>query len=463
MEAATNKTEASAGKQPKVLRIGIIQGGKIIEERRCKKLETVSVGQSPKAMFVVTSPAMPKSFDLFEWTGEHYYLRLGDGMDGRIQLTGDAVSDLAALKASNQAVKRGGAIGVPITEDSRGKVMIGDVTVLFQFVEPPAAAGRVELPDEARGSLVSMIDLQFSSIFSVTALLLISVVAYARSVPYVEPTTIEELGERYQKLIMPDRIPEPTDTAVADAGDKGKEKQPEVKAKAADAGKNKGKGKGKAEGPVDAEAAARARKEALTKAVAGKGLLGVIGTKGSGGALADVFADGGFGDQELGNAFSGIQGVDFADGSGAKGTRGGGSGEAATLGSLGTDGGGGRNVSVGGKAEAEVRGSVGAEAPTVEGDLSADVIKQEMNKKLRALKDCYERQLKRVPTLKGKIVLQFEIMESGRVQSVSIEDDSVGSPEVKSCILERARTWRFPTPAGGSVFVSFPLVFTPAS
>jgi hypothetical protein len=33
---------------------------------------------------------------------------------------------------------------------------------------------------------------------------------------------------------------------------------------------------------------------------------------------------------------------------------------------------------------------------------------------------------------------------------------------VNSCILDRARAWRFPQPSGGSVFVSFPLVFTPS-
>jgi hypothetical protein len=458
---ASRKTNPAPGGGPKVLRIGIIQGGKIIEERRLKRRETVSIGSNPKSMFVVTSAQVPKSFDLFEFQGEEYFLRFADGMDGRIQLTGDQVTNFESLKNSSKAQKRGNAIGVPLNDQSRGKVMIGDVTVLFQFVDPPAAAAKIELPTEARGSVLSMIDIQFSSIFVVTALLLISVVAYARGLPYIEPTTVEELGEQYQKMIMPDRIPEPQQ--VADTG-KDKEKG-EDKAKGKDEGKKaptkaKGKGEGKA---VDAEAAARARREALTKAVAGKGLLGVIGTKGSGGAIADVFADGGFGEGNLGDAFSGIQGVDFAESGGSRGTRGGGSGEAASLGNLGTEGGGGRSVSVGGKAEAEVSGRVGAEAPTVEGDLSADVIKSEMNKRLRSLKDCYDRALKRNPSLKGKIVLSFEIQESGRISSLNLEDDSVGSAEVKSCIAERARSWRFPQPSGGSVFVSFPLVFTPSS
>jgi TonB family protein len=465
MNPASSKKEEPAGTGPKVLRIGIIQGGKIIEERRLKRRETVSIGSNPKANFVVTSAQVPKSFDLFEYAGDQYFLRFAEGMDGRIQLTGDSVSDFNALKTGSKAVKRGAAMGVELNDASRGKVMLGDVTVLFQFVDPPAAAAKIELPTEARGSVLSMIDVQFSSIFVVTALLLISVVAYARGLPYIEPTTVEELGESYQKMIMPDRIPEPTQVATDDAKGKDKEKD-EGKGKEKDDGKAKGaKGKSKSadKGPVDAEAAARAKKEALAKAVAGKGLLGVIGTKGAGGAINDVFADGGFGEGNLGDAFSGIQGVDLAEGSGAKGTRGGGGGESTSLGSLGTEGGGGRNVSVGGKAEADVSGRVGAEAPTVDGDLSPDVIKAEMSKRMRSLKDCYDRALKRTPTLKGKIVLAFEILESGRVSSLKVEEDSVGSAEVKACILDRAKSWHFPPPSGGSVFVSTPLVFTPAS
>jgi TonB family protein len=85
-----------------------------------------------------------------------------------------------------------------------------------------------------------------------------------------------------------------------------------------------------------------------------------------------------------------------------------------------------------------------------------------MSKNLRALKDCYERQLKRFPQLQGKIVLSFEITESGKVTGASFAEDTLKNGEVKQCILERARFWRFPKPDGGSVFVQFPLLFTPS-
>ncbi|MCC7381036.1 MAG: AgmX/PglI C-terminal domain-containing protein [Deltaproteobacteria bacterium] len=460
-EQVSKRDSRAPGQLGKVLRIGIIQGGKIIEERRLKKRETVSVGSGPKATFQISSGAVPKHFDLFEFTGTQHFLRFADGMEGKIQLTGDSVSDFKQISGRGQAVKRGNVMGVELNDESRGKVMIGDVTVLFQFVDPPSAPTKAVLPSDIKGSLISSIDVQFSSIFLATSIFMLILITYAQSQPYIEPTTIEEVSERYQKLIMPDRLPEPPMEQVADKGEeKAKEKTPD---KGKDKPEKVSKAKGKAEKKaVDPEAAARARKEALAKAVAGKGLLGVIGTKGRGdGALSDVFADGDFGEGALGDAFSGIQGVDIADGSGARGTRGGGAGEGIGIGDMATSGGG--SVSTGSKVEREVRAEARFEAPEVEGDLSPDVIKDVMRKNLRAMRDCYERQLKRFPNLQGKITITFEIVDSGKVSNVDITEDTVRNPEVKACIISRAKFWRFPKPSGGSVFVSTPLVFTPAN
>ncbi|MFO0726090.1 MAG: AgmX/PglI C-terminal domain-containing protein [Myxococcota bacterium] len=457
-------SEADKASQ-KVLRIGIIQGGKIIEERRMKKRESVTVGSAQGCSFTVASTQVPKQFTIFELSGNKHYLRWVEGMEGKIQLAGNGgTSDFKQIVAKGEAKKRDDVMAVELIDNtdagacSRGKVTIGDVTVLFQFVDPPSAAPKVALPDEVKGGFLTTIDVQFSSIFTATSLAMMAIVAYAQSVPYVEPSTIEEMSERYQKLIMPTRVPEPPrDEKPSDDGkDKSKDKDAEKEKAKPEKAKSKSKAEDK---PVDAEAEARARKEALQKKVAGKGLLGILGSKGREGAVNDVFNDSGFGEGKLGEAFSGIQGVDVADSAG-KGTRGGGSGGSASIGDLKTSGGG--STTLGAKGEAEVRGNLQTEAPEVEGDLSADIVKKEMQKNVRALKDCYERQLKRFPTLAGKLTISFEILDSGKVGNVDFTEDSLKNADVKSCIKERARYWRFPKPNGGSVFVNFPLVFTPA-
>ncbi len=458
----------SKSKATKVLRIGIIQGGKIIEEQRFKKRETVSIGRpgGKKATFVVDSPNVPDMMNVFELTGGNYFLNFNDNMQLSLQDPDASFSDVASLKKHPKAAKKGDGYRFPLTDDNRGKVIFKDVTVLFQFVDPPLAGGKMDLPEDIRGGFLSSIDIQYTTILVVVGLIGISIVSYAAQQPYVEPSTVEQISERYQKLIMPDRPVEPPQVAdkgeAADEG-KGKEKKakPEAKPKKKVAkGKSNSKGDGKGK-KVSAEAAAKARKEALTKRVAGSGLLAVIGTQGEGdGALADVFADGSAADGDIGDAFSGIQGIDIADSSGAVGTRGGGSGESASIGDIATEGGG--SVSTGTKQETAVKGTVGSEAPTVDGELSPDKIQRAMRKYLGAVKDCYERALKRNPKLAGKIVIGFEITERGKVEEFSFPVDNVGNADVRSCIKRRSRSWRFPKPDGGSVYVEFPLVFEPS-
>ena len=54
---------------------------------------------------------MPKSFDMFEWTGDQYYLRYTEGMEGRIQLTGDGTRRRVVLDVTVDGVE-GAALGV---------------------------------------------------------------------------------------------------------------------------------------------------------------------------------------------------------------------------------------------------------------------------------------------------------------------------------------------------------------
>lgn len=460
MSAAKKSGEKEA---PKVLRIGIVQRGKIIDEREMKRRETVTVGSSENATFTVASPALPSSFDLFEYDGKRYYLRFTPDMEGRVQHSGNEVLSFDKLRGMGRVVKRGDHEAFVMDDSSRGKVIIGgDVTVLFQFKTPLAAPVKPVLPADIRGSLLQNIDTQFTAIFVAVALLQISLVTYARNLPYIEPTSIDEIDQSYQRLIMPDREPEPPmDQPVADKGDdKGEEKKEEPKKK--EPAKKPQKKAGKDDSKKSDEASAKARKEAVAKKVAGKGLLKVLGAKGGGGdsALDDVFSEGTGSMGDLGEAFSGVQGVDIAGSGEEAGTRGGGSGEGVGIGDLKTEGGG--SVQTGKKTETKVTGSAAAQAPEVDGELSSAQIARVMKRQLKALRDCYERALKRDRTLKGKIVIRFEILESGRTANVDI-DDRMGSSDVAKCIEGRAKYWRFPKPDGGSVFVSYPVVFTPSS
>lgn len=86
-----------------------------------------------------------------------------------------------------------------------------------------------------------------------------------------------------------------------------------------------------------------------------------------------------------------------------------------------------------------------------------------MKDRLKAITGCYERELKRNPTLKGRVVVRFTITSAGRASGVEIEENSLGDDAVGACIRTIVRTWAFPFKPDDEVTVSYPFVFSPAS
>ena len=126
-------------KAEKILRIGVIHGGKIVEERLLKKREVVTVGSDPKNTFVLPGADIPRSVKLFDVKGSVYTLCFTEQMDGKLNV-GEAAVDFAGLKSQNLATKQGDSYRVNLNDDSKGKVQVGDVPLLFQFVVPPPVA-----------------------------------------------------------------------------------------------------------------------------------------------------------------------------------------------------------------------------------------------------------------------------------------------------------------------------------
>src|SRR5262245_43887742 len=182
--AQAKPRSASGPDAPKILRIGIIQGEKIVEERLVRKRENVTVGQSAKNTFVVpASNALPRSFTLFELTPQGYALNFTDGMDGRISL-GDNVVALPALRQAGKAEKKDGVYHVLLGDKSRGKIVIGDVKVLFQFVAPPPVQPRPQLPASVRNSLLQNMDWMLVGVLAASFLVHFGFVIYLRTIDF---------------------------------------------------------------------------------------------------------------------------------------------------------------------------------------------------------------------------------------------------------------------------------------
>jgi hypothetical protein len=407
---------------------------------------------------------LPPSFAVFEMKGSGYVLRFTDQMAGRLS-SGEMQLDFAALKAQGLAKKDRDAFAVPLTEQAKGKIALGEVTLLFQFVTPPPEAPKPVLPDIAKGSIWHTIDKVFFGILMGCLLVDFGTVqAVSLRAPKEEPElTLEDLPDRFVKMIVPDKPKEPPKPTVAE-GDTGADKKGDDK-KGDDKPKGAAKPKGPA-GPVDAEA----KRAAIAKGVANKGLLkmlGAIGDGSGGGAIEDVLG-GGAGSQDIASALAGAGGVgvansdNLAEGGGRKG---GGSGEAAGIGDLATSGGAGAAGGLGEKKAAAVSGRViDSGGPEVDSSsCDRDAIARYVKRNLRAIQSCYERELKRNVNLKGKVVIRFTISPTGRIQGMpEVEEDTLHNEAVVSCIRNTIRMWMFPIKAEDECPVAYPFVFAPA-
>lgn len=436
----------------KVLRIGILHGGRIVEERLIHKRQPITIGETSKNVIVLPeNPGLGSSFKLFDLQGEQYVLGFTEDAKGRLSVD-ENVQELSVLRSSGKAKKHGDIYSIGLSDKTRGKVTFGEVTILFQFVTPPPAAPKPSLPGDMRGTSLADIDRTFASSFVGSALLFVGAIMYLRTIPIPEITELSQIEDRFVKMIAPEY------TAPVKEEKPGDQKKAETKT-------DEKKAEKKEEKPAeDNEQAKAARKKDIQQKVGNKGVLAILGTLGKGtasGAVADVFGDGRAVSGDLEGAFAGLGGIEVANGGNTTSRGGSGSGTSASIGGLATSGSG--KVGLGEKAETRV-GNVQSAAPEVDGgSLDPSAIAKVVKSRLTAVKECYERELKRNPQLAGKVVIRFTIEEDGRVTGVAVEESSLGDPNVGSCIVSRFERFRFPKPDGGAVTVSYPFIFSPAS
>jgi TonB family protein len=442
----------------RILRIGIIQGGRIIEERLIRKRDTVSIGSGSGATFSIPMTNLPKDYPLFVMKGGQYHLSFTDAMAGSVTVK-DAALDFNSIKAQKLAKKTGDSYHYPMPTDSRGKVVLGDVTVLFQFVIPPPEPPKPQLPELAKGYWFKKIDKPYAATLGATFLAHVGFIMAIQAAPLPKEPTFDEIPNRILKMILPEKTVEETRPDEGGGDEADLEDVKEVKET-----KKESKGGGEAAKGMGRQTAAEVKSKVM-----GTGILKVIGSLGTGsegGALADVLKGGG-GSASLEGALSGIGTIGYATSEGQATRLGaGGSGDgAATIGELGTAAATGK-VGGGGvgevKKEAKITGAISAMAPEVDGSLDSGKIASVVKSRIRSVQDCYEKELKKNPKLGGKITIRFTIGEDGKVSEARTESDSMGNPAVADCILSRLRHWRFPKPEGGNVTVSYPFVFAPS-
>jgi TonB family protein len=95
--------------------------------------------------------------------------------------------------------------------------------------------------------------------------------------------------------------------------------------------------------------------------------------------------------------------------------------------------------------------------------LDRDALGRFIRERLPSIRVCYDRELKLNPSLKGKVVVRFDVTPAGRVGNGAIESDSMNDERVSRCILTLMKGWSFPFHPSENTTVSFPFVFQPGS
>ncbi len=440
----------SSGKpRQRILRIGILLGDTFIEEKLVRDRKTVTIGQSHKATFVVPVDNLPKTFPLFALDGNgQYHLNFTEDMDGRVAIGGKPRL-LASLKGK-EAKRSGNHYTLPMQPNARGKIELGEMRLLFQFVVAPPLQPRPRLPASVRGSIADRIDPHLAIILAISLLVHFTIGAFA----WNHDKTVERRAERfarefradlYEEEIFKQPTVETTGEETTTGGETASNDKPSPKN---NDDKNSGSkqpddsGGGDDGGAPDDAAIAEQIQAAAIMGILGGG----TGEDGRYSKTDDVDQGAGLdeGIKDIKQSGKGVRGRGTAGDGRPRGPNSGkigkGSGKGGIDGPKG-DGSGGGPVK---ETKIKSRTSLGSIDELSDGTLDPNsVIRRIRQRYLRQLKACHETALKTNPRLGGRVQLRFTVGPTGRVTRASAKGFD---PSVDSCIKSRMRKWRFGAP-----------------
>ena len=443
----TPLVHASVVPGPRVLRIGVVQAGQVSEERIVKQRSHVSVGSSENNTFVLSTSAIPATFRLFELIDHDYHLNFLEHMTGRVALP-TGTCELSLLKAQAERGSRG-AYRIRLGEDSRGKVVIGDITLLFQLVPSPPVQPMAQLPVAVlRGA--GAIDWNTTIIAAASFLFHFLLLGSIYS-DWVDPVVDDEIsvaGAIDSLKAMPPPPP------VEDH-----ERPEEAASPRATPNRQT------AQQPSQQKAATGRSSEKQTAALRNElekiEFLTVGTLRGEGAATSDVLKNSELHTNALDQAAASGAGVGVGTGELKIGSAGGAirPGVGSGLPDLGpkgrTDGTDGTG-SVAKVAGPQGRASIGSET-TVGVVSNASQVVAGMRPGFRS---CYQRYgLAENPDAAGSIRLTIRVGAGGEVAGVSASASGSLPAAVVSCVQTRARAGQFNVPEGGSAVVVVPVTF----
>ncbi len=413
--------------------------------------DEVRRARRPQSFFLDSDPLPARAWRLVERVGRATYVRFSEGFEGRVVRDGESTS-LAELIASNRAMRIGSGHACELADDERFELTVGGQTFVIRMVDAP----RRVLPGIGEG-----IDGTFLGLFLLVGFVGLVLGVVIHSTPYDSTHELIQVDERFAEAVyMPPQPPPPKKVVAGNDPDAGEG----AKAKATEGKVGKEESRiARAKGHKKARADAERNKEIVDRT----GLLADLHEMETN---DNMFGDGGLGMRQA-SFVGGVIGSQYGNqyGSGGLGSRGaglGGGGDGEGLGGVGTRGGdrggsgwGSQGGYIGGHL-GRVPGNVGTEDPILIGALDKSEIDRIVKQHLSQIRYCYQKELNRQPSLKGKVVIRFVIAADGSVSRSEVQSTSMNNGVVEACVAERFYRMRFPRPQGGGlVIVTYPFVF----
>ncbi|MBK8239179.1 MAG: AgmX/PglI C-terminal domain-containing protein [Deltaproteobacteria bacterium] len=443
-----------AAPQPrtKVLRIAVVLDGLVCDEVHQSQPGPVSFGSDYRSDVMLFGGRAPLRHTMFDYRQGRYFLDLPAAAKGKLSL-GNKTITISALR---QQYGGGDRVRVVLDPRAKGKLVIGESTILFQFAEPKPVPPKAIFPAEYAIRLRDQFTPLDRYTFASSAAVLGSFFVYQANQERKDDMALDTFDERFQTamgLREDEKKPEPEleDEKKDDLAEEDEEKVEE---------KDKPKPEPKVLKDKPEKFSEKAMAEARSVGVAR--VLGTWGGPGEG-TVFDVINST---ENNLGELFQqGMTTTVLADGGDISPFVPGGTGISASGAAVQTEGfntGEGPDlVAKADKLERKVAGVTKASNTDVFGDVDKTSIKAAIKHRTSALQHCYNKALRTQPDLAGKMSFAISISVMGTVTKVDVEEDSVGSQAVTTCARAKIQGWRFPMDgAEEGADVTFSVVFS---
>lgn len=452
------------------LRIGVIEAGRIVDDRVLSHREPVTVGSVERNTLTLPGIAIERA-TLFEWRNG-YVLQLLPGLEGKLALDDGAAKPLERYAS--------GASELRIGDRARGKLMLGDTTILFQFVDPMPLRPRPALPAAVRGGFLGGVDWFFSSVVATTFLVFCGLLLFLEASDYPLEASIVDVPDYALTTIFEEPEPPPEDSVdpaavvpdapepeATDADDVSDNVSDDVSDDVADSRPSHDASRG--ERPTRPGPSIRPQPSLVDRASVLQAALLEIGAldNSDGGTAFDRLREN-VASTDAADLLAQVDGAVVAnrrptalrprDGRDHRPS----GDDIGALDRVVT-----RDVVEGREPirevdpVARVRLSGPIEEPSA-GYFDAAIVAQQVRRRVGAIRRCYEREITRNPTLQGRVSVRFTIAEVGTVGGVRAVENTTGSQYLADCVGTSLRTMRFnPGPDGGPASFRFPFIFAP--